>query len=46
MISSTNKLSVLQSIPYTVQVDNLPTECQPDPTETLDVGLPTSIYHI
>ena len=27
------------------QVDNLPTGSQPDPTETLDVGPPTSITH-
>ena len=27
------------------QVDNLPTDSQPDPTDTLDVGLPTSIAH-
>ena len=46
MMSSTNKLSVLQPIPYMGQVDNLSTDSQPDPTETLDVGLPTSIVHI
>ena len=27
------------------QVDNLPIESQPDPTEALDVGPPTSIAH-
>ena len=27
------------------QVDNLPTDSQPDPTETLDVGPQTSIAH-
>ena len=27
------------------QVDNLPTDSQPDPTETLDVCPPTSIAH-
>ena len=27
------------------QVDNLPTESQPDPTEALDVGPPTSVVH-
>ena len=27
------------------QVDNLPTDNQPDPTETLDVGPPTSSAH-
>ena len=27
------------------QVDNLPTDSQPDPTETLDVSPPTSIAH-
>ena len=27
------------------QVDNLPTDSQPDPTETLGVGPPTSIAH-
>ena len=27
------------------QVDNLPTDSQPDPTETLDVQPPTSIAH-
>ena len=27
------------------QVDNLPTDSQPDPTETLDVGPPTYIAH-
>ena len=27
------------------QVDNLPTDSQPEPTETLDVGPPTSIAH-
>ena len=27
------------------QVDNILTESQPDPTETLDVGPPTSIAH-
>ena len=31
-MSSTNKLSVPQSLPYIGQVDNLPTDCQPDPT--------------
>ena len=28
------------------QVDNLPIESQPDPTEALDVGPPTSVVHI
>ena len=46
-MNSTNKLSVPQSIPYVGQVDNLPTESQPDPTETLDVGPPpTSLANI
>ena len=27
------------------QVDNRPTDSQPDPTETLDVSPPTSIAH-
>ena len=27
------------------QVDNLPTDSQPEPTETLSVGPPTSIAH-
>ena len=44
-MSSTNKLSVPQSIPYIGQVNNLCTDSQPDSTETLDVGLPTSIVH-
>ena len=44
-MSSTNKLSVSQSIPYMGQIDNLPRDSQPDPTKTLDVGLPTSISH-
>ena len=43
-MSSTNKLSALQPIPYMGQVDNLPTDSQPDPTETLDAGQPTSMF--
>ena len=38
MMSSTNKLSEPQSRPYMGQVDNLPTDSQPDPTELLDIG--------
>ena len=45
MMSSTNKLSVPQSIPYMGRLDNLPTDSQPDPTETLDVGKLTFIVH-
>ena len=45
MMGRTNKLKVPQNIPYMDKVDNLPTDSQHDPTETLDVGLPTSIVH-
>ena len=44
MMSSTNKLSVQQALLFMGQVDNLMTD-SPDPTETLDVGLITSIVH-
>ena len=44
MMSSTNKLSVPQSLPYYGQVDNLPIDSQPDPTVTLDVVLPTFFF--
>ena len=44
-MSSTHKLNVQQSISYKGQVDNLTTDNQPDPTETLDVGpKPTSMF--
>ena len=43
MTSSTNHLSVPQSLPYMSHLDNLPTDSQPDPTETLDLGILTSI---
>ena len=45
MLSSANKLSVQKSIPYMGKVDNLHLDSQPDQTETLNVGLPTSIAH-
>ena len=45
MIGSTNKISVPQSIPYMGRLDNLHTDSQPDPTETLDVSLLTSIVY-
>ena len=38
MMSSTNKLSEPQSWRYMDQVDNLPTDSQPDQTELLDIG--------
>ena len=44
-MSSTNKLSVPNITPSIDQVDNLPTDSQPDLSETLDVGLSTSIAH-
>ena len=43
MMSSSNKLCVPQSIPYMIQFDKLPTDSEPDQTETLDVSLPISI---
>ena len=46
MMSSTNKLIVPQSIPFMGQVDNLPRDNQPVPTETLSVGPITYIVHI
>ena len=45
MMSSTNKLSEQQSIPYMSQVDNLPTDSQPDLTKTIDVSLSISYVH-
>ena len=45
MMSSTSKLSVPQSIPHMGQVDMLTKYIQPGPTESLDVGLPTSVVH-
>jgi len=45
MMSSTNKLSVPQSNPYIYQVDNPPSDSQPDPIETLDVCPTTSTVH-
>ena len=45
MVINTNKLGVPQSRPYKDQVDNLPTDSQPDPTETFDIGLPTANVH-
>ena len=44
MMSNTNKLSGPQTLLFMGQVDNLLTD-SPDPTETLDVGLITSIVH-
>ena len=44
-MSSTNKLSLRQSIPYMSQVDNLPTASQPDLTKTMGVCLCTSYVH-
>ena len=40
MMSSTNKLSVPKSIPYMSHVDNLLTDSQLEPNETLDVQHP------
>ena len=45
MMSSTNKLSVPQSMPHIGQIDNLLTNSKPDPIETLDVGSPTFKAH-
>ena len=44
MMSSANKLSVSNITPSIDQVD-IPTDSQPDLSETSDVGLSTSIAH-
>ena len=45
MMSSTNKLSVPQSITHIGQIDNLLTGSKPDPIETLGVGSQTLKAH-